>query len=108
MPESSEEFDFMKENLSNLLTELENRSRKIGLYLKSAGLHVETAEEDEIPEDPKLVVIFGIGDIAFSPRVQDPEQEKVDNQFRQIASGTLSDDIDEIKRRYLKEENENE
>lgn len=101
--EFPDDLPYTEEQLGGLIERFEDQTRKIGLYLKHAGLHVEPSSLDKTEsEDPKLVMIFGIGSVAFSPRIQDPEQDEINDQFRQIASSSVDDDIESIRKRYKK------
>lgn len=103
--EYPDDLPYTEEQLGGLIERFENETRKIGLYLKHAGLHVDPSSPDEPSErqDPKLVMIFGIGSVAFSSRVQDPEQDEINDEFRRIASSSIDDDIESIRQRYKKE-----
>jgi hypothetical protein len=50
-----------------------------------------------------LVMQYQVGDVAFSPRVQDPETDQINDQFREIALDSLDDDVQSIKDKYRKD-----
>lgn len=58
---------------------------KLGLYIRHA--HMGVTEPDPFG-NPTLVIygIFSLGKIAFTERVQNPEQDEFDDTFRQIES----------------------
>ena len=76
---------------------LEPELRRIGVY--SDSTHVL-----EFPDGtPVLVIDAYLGDVAFSKRVQDPEQHDFDREFKKMTLGTVADDFldarGEIERR---------
>lgn len=85
------------EEIKELITNLENVTRKIGLYLEdvavassdqTTALNALTNKDalvDAVTSgDANLILVttFALGDIAFSKRVLNPEQEKVDDEAR--------------------------
>lgn len=63
---------------TQLLSDVSDRAKQVGLYL-------ETAILTKAPHDPDAMVVvatFLIGDRAFQPAVQDPEQARFDESFR--------------------------
>lgn len=99
-----------------LVEKLTEGTRKIGLYVESAGLGATDGIGPTVVSDLAamkkvvagddgdllLMVGFAIGDVAFSKRVQNPEQDEVDDQVRAM----LPDPVAEIKERLRKAKEE--
>lgn len=102
--------DLPEEKLREKVEELEDKCRKVGLYLNGVALNIDQGPQDEEDTDPikahSLLVQFGIGDVAFSKRIQDPEQDKMDDEFRVIAAADVDDDMERIRQQYLKGQDE--
>ena len=81
------------EDAASALEQLEDAARKLGLYLDRA-MWVPTPGGP-----PALVVDFLIGDVAWSPRVQDPDQAAADTAFSQIAVEETKTDFDDLAER---------
>jgi hypothetical protein len=96
------------ESLKHTLGEMENAARKIGLYVQD--VHIAATDPEKGPaamaegdalralvadedDDCLVMVAFVLGDVAFSKRVLDPEQDKIDDEVRQI----LPDPVEELK-----------
>lgn len=61
--------------------------RELGLYADDADLQVH-----ELPDGRHVVTVDAlIGDLAFSRRVQDPEQHDFDAEFRKMTRGSDAD-----------------
>ncbi len=79
---------------ANLLLE---RSRSFDDELRQIGLYVDDMSVVAIdgPDGPEvaLAVTAEIGDVAFSKRVQDPEQDDVDDEFRQMQVSMANDEF---------------
>lgn len=100
---------FPPEKVDEKLRELQEVTRKFGLYLQGATLGIDEKGDEETGEKyHKLYAQFLVGDIAWSSRVQDPEQDKIDNEFRSIAVGTVEDDFEEIRKKYQKKHESDE
>lgn len=65
-----------EEHVEAAVAQLDDELRKLGLYVEHSELY--TLADGRI----MLVCEATIGDIAFSTRVQDPEQHHFDQQFR--------------------------
>lgn len=97
-PEPELPKDIPAEKLEALVGELKERSNKIGLYMNAVSLNVDGGDDD-IPEDlrhHKLMAQFTLGDVAFSKRVQDPESDGFDTDFKKIEHGALKDTVKDI------------
>lgn len=77
---TEEEIDAVSEKIPVL----EEQLKKIGVYLDRAAV-----VPMPVPEGVKLAVVaeFTIGAVAFTKRVQDPEQEQIDKMFREMTGG---------------------
>lgn len=104
------------EELSNLLnslgSDLSDSARKLGLYAEHVSVGVtgnvppdavkdldslkKVIEGDE--GDVLVMATFAIGDVAYSKRIQDPEQDEVDDQVRMM----LPDPVEEIREKLKK------
>lgn len=85
-PEQPDDIELMEKliALRDLITE---RANPLGLYMKGVGMR--SMGDDAMGDtDYAVVVDFTIGDLAFSPAVQNPEQERVDR-----AAAELDDDM---------------
>lgn len=75
---------------------LMERAEHVAEHAKTLGLYAEgppqiTSVPTPFGMKPALVQQFQIGRIAFQPRVQDPESEKFDDQFRVMEIQTQDD-----------------
>lgn len=80
--------------------ELDEDLRKIGLYVQGrqvAQVHTPFGMK------PALVLSANVGEIAFRSRVQDPEMDKIDRQFREIAAEDQVNGFLETRRELAKE-----
>jgi hypothetical protein len=83
---------------------LMQRAEKIPEKAKNLGLYAEGAPQiTQVPTPfgprPALVMQFTMGRIALRPRTQDPESEKMDDEFRNIEIAAVDDDfLDERER----------
>jgi hypothetical protein len=74
------------ERLAEKIPLLEERARKLGLYLDQA-LVVETERGTVI------MASLVLGDVAFTPRVQDPDADDVDRQLEALTVGMENDEF---------------
>lgn len=96
------------EQVREIVRELEDRARKMGLYLEDVGIASQSHDQavnamqsaDKLREvinsgEAQLVVVgtFVVGDVALSKRVLDPEQDEIDTQVRAI----LPDPAEELR-----------
>lgn len=105
--------DDPREKLSAVMKDLEDQARKLGLYIEHAAIassdpegamesledadklrELLASDEDEV----YLMATFAIGDVAWSKRVQDPEQDKIDDQFRVIAPDPVEELREKMRR----------
>lgn len=101
--------DVPEEKLRDLVEALSDEARKLGLYQLGFGFTADSGDDEDLPGEPVrhlLVMQFAIGDIAFSPRIQDPETDKVNDEFRKIESDSVEDEIEAIRRQYLQGDEE--
>lgn len=77
------------EQLRSKKDELEAVARKLGLYLNSAAIVPLPPDGTKVG----LIADFLIGDVAFTQRIQDPEQEQIDRMFYDMTSGIGNDDF---------------
>lgn len=78
-------------------------AEKFGLY--NQGMQLGAAVDPVTGENAQLMIVatFTIGDIAFSDRVQRPDQEAVNNDLAGIETDLVREAIeaDEIRQRLL-------
>lgn len=105
----------VQEFLKKTMESLEQAARKIGLYVESAGTGVVPGQDVNL-----LVVTFTLGEVAFSDRVQNPDKDAAESEFRTMAVQTeeeifnqLQEDlrkkhqIQEEVRKMISDENDN-
>lgn len=93
--------NFKNEKVEALLKRVEATMQKEGLYLQQAGF-MATPEDDE-PDGPVfLQAVFLVGEQAFSDRVVDPEQERVDREFAAMMKGFEVDPAAELREKMAK------
>lgn len=94
--------DLPDEKLQPLIEELKEQAQKIGLYVSAVALNVDHGDPDETDPDAaverrhQLMMQFTLGSQAFSNRVQDPESDNFDTEFKKIESGALQDNVSDI------------
>lgn len=76
-----------EEQVRGLVETITEEANGIGLY--AAPMVQAHCQGDTM----LLVMQFRIGDVAFLPRVQDPEQDKVDDTFRAIETDNAAQRI---------------
>ncbi len=90
------------------LEEAESSLRSIGLYLDRSRWIVPGADEEEDdPQRPKeaakgaaiLLMSCLVGDLAFSTRVQEPEQVDFDASFRRMKVELEAAEAEELRKR---------
>lgn len=87
-----------------LLDALEDKARQIGLYLEQGGVVPPPGfEGDGTPPVLAVVCDFVIGDVAWSKRVQDPEQHAFDKDFKAIQDDVEQDDLSAMEQRLLEQ-----
>jgi hypothetical protein len=65
---------------------------KIGLYAKHC--HLAVTEPDPFDESHLMIhAVCTFGKVAFTPRVQNPEREELDDAFEQITHSLETDSI---------------
>lgn len=90
-----------EEKLRELSERLEDRARKRGLYL--AGIAVSVVQDPEGTGTPAPYVVqatFQVGSVAFSLRVQDPEQDAVEDQVREFERDISEAQWNELREQY--------
>lgn len=86
-----------QEMVNALINRVVEACEKIGLYA-SGDMTVESHGGRIV-----LLANFQIGDIAFSQRVQNPEQDAFDDQFRAIEADSVADRADDIRNMFKKD-----
>lgn len=79
------------------LDELEDDARKIGLYVDSAHVMPDPQGSGEMV----FMVDFMLGDVAFSDRVQNPEQYGSDQILRGMEAGMQRSDFEETREKMI-------
>lgn len=87
------------EHFKAKVTKLEELARKLGLYMDRV-----TMTDMATPLGTRWCIVadFTIGDVAFVKRVQDPEQAKIDKQFKQMTHGMGTDEFLELREQMKK------
>lgn len=95
--------NFPEDKFQDLLEKMGDKARQIGLYVNGAALNVDEEGEPLTGEKRHVLVMqFTVGDVAFSKRVQDPEEDQFDTEFKKFESGQVKDQVEDIRQRYLK------
>lgn len=77
---------------------LESAARKVGLYIRDAGLTmVPTPTDTGMEMRPVMIGNFSVGDQAWSDRVQNPEQDSTETEFRKMAVETEKEKFEETR-----------
>lgn len=73
--------------------------------LQALGLYVEAraiaADDDRNPSAVSLQLAGYVGDVAFSPRVLEPEADRDEEILDDIADATVADEFERTRRRLL-------
>ena len=84
----NEKQEMLYAKLREKLDEFNNDRRKIGLYVVDGGINIPQMSDEEknsltepVP-DAILTVVFTIGDVAYSERIQNPVQDQVNEEAR--------------------------
>ena len=81
MDDEGEELEGTPQKLMEKMRDLEEAARKVGLYLDRAAVIV--VETHQGPQ-PALVANFAINKVAFTQRIQKPEDDDFAQRFRAI------------------------
>lgn len=85
--------------------ELEDKLRfaaqRIGLY--STDITLASAVGLDGKAQVMLLTTFTPGDVAWSARIQEPEQHKMDEEFRSIEDDLAEDEFEQYRRQLAKE-----
>lgn len=83
--------------------DIESACRKIGLYVMDVGLAPNPHQGHSMdPLPPVMVVNFTIGDIAFSDRVQNPVEGRMDAEFKTIENQMAKQNFEELRDKLAK------
>lgn len=93
-PEGFEEFGEDDPRFSMLTEQVEERGRKMGLYLDHLSLH-----PIPVPGKAMMIATFRMGDLAMSQRMLDTERARDDDMIRQMDDALLEEQAEEIARR---------
>lgn len=77
--------------------ELEPVARRVGLYMRDAGLAMNPIPNDDGTHGAAMIVNMTVGDAAWSDRVQNPEQDSTEAEFRKMAVEMEKDKFEETK-----------
>lgn len=87
-----------EERYRTLIVQVEESMRRIGLYLDGANV----ASSEDHPERVYVMARFDIGDLAFTPRVIDPDTAKVDDAVREMEDDMTQARIEAMRQEYLR------
>lgn len=93
-PEIPEAFRQQADGLLEGAEKLDDAMRQIGLYVDHT--HLVTIDTPSGPQ-PALAVNLTIGDVAYSDRVQHPENYSMDQQFRVMEREMTGNDFEDIQ-----------
>lgn len=93
------------EDLRLRADQLEETSRKIGLYLQGFALGILPIREYGEGGAAAIFATFAVGEEAFSDRVLHPEKYDEDSEFRRLAIKADPSDIilEELRKEYEEE-----
>lgn len=99
-----------EEKVEALAREIMEACELLGLYAEQ-HYQVELTHDHDVAggcEEDYIVlhIPFRIGEVAFTTRVQAPEQDKTDDSFRTIVSADVNDAVEQLKNRFRKREGE--
>lgn len=86
------------EQVSKLIARLAEELPQLGIYPEP---HVSVERHGD---HVALTMNFVVGDVAFTPRVQDPQQDEFNDQFRKLENDSLRDRVEEIKEKHRRGE----
>lgn len=99
MFEEPDEARIPEEQVREFAAELEDNARKRGFYL--AGIAVSVMEgETEGPAPYIVQATFQVGSVAFSTRVQDPAQDKIDDEVRSFERDITETEWNDLREQY--------
>lgn len=78
-------------------------ARKVGLYVEDMGVVMSPPGSFDEPT-PVMVCNFNIGDQAFSARVQDPDQDQMETEFKKLARQAETDNFEQLRERLARGE----
>jgi hypothetical protein len=85
----------------DLVEQIEARCQKVGLYTRAITVHPDPNSTDmRHPERFVIIGHFTLGDLAFAPRVQNPEQAQVDDEFRGMQMDAEEAEWEELRKRH--------
>lgn len=88
-----------KEKVEALLEEAAGELKKIGLYAHPV-MQLDVQSGQVI-----AYMAFEVGQLAFSKRVQNPEQDEVDRAFHQFEAQATRERYEEIRKKFIRDEN---
>jgi hypothetical protein len=92
---------FKNEKVEVLLKKVRENMEKLGLYMQQAGFMSDP--EDDDPEGPVFMqAVFLVGEQAFSEKVQDPEQDRIDREFEKLMKSATPDPLDDVREKLRK------
>lgn len=95
--------DLPPEKVHALLERVEDAYRKKGLYLSGVMVQEDMTPDDaDEPREHRMIVQFDLGDLAFSEKMDDPENAEINDQLRGIEHAELDRQIEEIREQYRK------
>lgn len=93
------ESPYSEERYRALHDELEKKLEKIGCYVRNTGFQQPVDNDGNFVGDPFLILECQVGGVAWLPRVQDPEQDKFNDEFRGIEGDESKEEFEEIRRK---------
>lgn len=106
-PESRLPEGISQDQVNDLIRRMMGAAELIGLYADPL-VQVERLTSPIAEGNDRLLlhVVFQIGQVAFTKRVQNPEQDQVDDTVRTIETGVSYDRSEEIKDKFRHDDDE--
>lgn len=102
-PDDDDGEDGWRQLLQDIGPEIESALRKIGIYVTDIGLapHPQQRHAQE-QLDPVFVINTTIGDVAFSDRVQNPVEGRMEVEFKKIENQMSRQQFEDLQERMRK------
>ncbi len=87
------------ESFKTGIQELTDRCARIGLHSQGAIVGLRPADSEDTPPVPIAFIEFSIGDLAFSPAVQNDDDVSTDRSLKAMELSTDEAEFEAIRRR---------
>lgn len=103
-PQSPEPSDEERQQLQKVMEKVEEVGRKCGLYLENAQVMMEPHTPEDHGGRAVVVAHLAVGDLAFHPRVLNPESEDTNKIVRMMEVDHNLDKFNETRRKLTEGE----